>query len=93
MNRKWIWLWVVILIAAFAVACGGGGGTTPVTPSQETGGGEPPADESQPFSVVLTATPDQLFVNGRFRLLRPPVRQRDGLSVAADWRCLRYGSQ
>lgn len=59
MNRKWIWLWVVILIAAFAVACGGGGGgTTPVTPSQETGG-DPPADESQPFSVVLTATPDQ----------------------------------
>ena len=60
MIRNRIWLWVVILIAAFAVACGGGSsGTTPVTPSQETGGGEPPADESQPFSVVLTATPDQ----------------------------------
>ena len=58
-NR--LWLLVVVVIAALAVACGGGGGgPTPITPSQQTGGGgEPPADESQPFSVVLTATPDQ----------------------------------
>jgi len=60
MMRITIWLWVVILIAAFAVACGGGSsGRAPIAPSQETGGGEPPSDEGQPFSVVLTATPDQ----------------------------------
>lgn len=50
---------LLVVMAAFLVACGGGGGgTTPVTPSQ--GGSSPPPDDSQqPFSVVLTATPDQ----------------------------------
>ncbi len=52
-----LWLWGIAVLAVLAVSCGGGGGTTPKPPTQGDGTTPPPAQ--QPFSVVLTATPDQ----------------------------------
>lgn len=57
MVMRKLWLWGIALLAVLAVSCGGGGGTTPTTPSQDDGSNPPPVQ--QPFSVVLTATPDQ----------------------------------
>jgi PKD repeat protein len=60
MLRSRIWLWVIAAIAMLVMGCGGGG-TTPTNPDNGGGGNNPPPEQQQqaPFSVVLTATPDQ----------------------------------
>lgn len=56
MVMRKLWLWGIAVLMVLAVSCGGGGGTTPKPPSQD---GTNPPPVQQPFSVVLTATPDQ----------------------------------